>query len=142
SVKLADSVWESLENLAEEEGLRLNQLVARVAEQAGEGANITAALRQHCLDAALKRVKQLERQVEDLRLAGGNVPVTVIAEACPSPCLVVSGDHRLLRVNPAAREWMGSSSEEALIGKSVQHYFQIKSSLPLDEIVQRFAGGD
>ena len=36
SVKLADAVWENLESLAGEAGLRLNQLVARVAEQAGE----------------------------------------------------------------------------------------------------------
>lgn len=141
SVKLADVVWDSLESLAEEAGLRLNQLVARVAEQAGEGANITAALRQHCLEAALARIRVLERQVEDLRLSAGGAPLPLIAEACPAPCLIVSGAHLLLRANPAAREWMGTA-EDALVGKSVQHYFQIKSNVPLDEIVTRFAAGD
>lgn len=141
SVKLSDIVWDNLESLAGEAGLRLNQLVARVAEQAGEGANITAALRQHCLQAALVRIKELERQVEDRRLASEGVPVTLIAEACPAPCLIVSGDHILLRANTAAREWMGSA-EDALIGKSVQHYFQIKSNVPLDNIVQRYAAGE
>lgn len=141
SVKLADVVWDNLEALAGEAGLRLNQLVARVAERAGQGANITAALRQHCLEAALLRIKELERQAEDQRLASGGVPVTLIAEACPAPCLIVSGDHLLLRVNPAAREWMGSA-EDALIGKSVQHYFQIKSNVPLDDVVQRYAAGE
>lgn len=140
SLKLDDTVWSNLEFLAAREGLRLNRLVARVADQAGAGANVTGALRQYCLERALERVKELERKAEDRALAAGGVPVAVIADACPSPCLVVASDHRVLRANLAAREWMGAS-EEALIGKSVQHYFQIKSSASLEEIVKKYADG-
>lgn len=139
SVKLDDTVWHSLESLAADSGLRLNQLVAQVADQAGDGANLTGSLRQYCLEEALKRIKELERDAEDRRLTGG-VPVALFAEACPAPCLIVDAGHNVLRANAAAQEWMGTS-EEALLGKSVQHYFQIKSATPLDEIVRQYAAG-
>jgi len=140
SVKLDDTVWHSLESLAAESGLRLNQLVAQVADQAGDGANLTGSLRQYCLEEALKRIKDLERDAEDRRLAGGGVPVALFAEASPAPCLIVDAGHKVLRANAAAQEWMGTS-EEALLGKSVQHYFQIKSATPLDEIVRQYGAG-
>lgn len=140
SVKLDDTVWHSLESLAVGSGLRLNQLVAQVADQAGDGANLTGSLRQYCLEEALKRIKELERDAEDRRLGAGGVPVTLFAEACPSPCLIVDSGHHMLRANDAAQEWMGTS-EEALLGKSVQHYFQIKSATPLDEIVRQYGAG-
>jgi predicted DNA-binding ribbon-helix-helix protein len=140
SVKLDDRVWHSLESLAAESGLRLNQLVAQVADQAGDGANLTGSLRQYCLEEALKRIKELERDAEDRRLGAGGVPITLFAEACPAPCLVVDSVHNVLRANDAAQEWMGTS-EEALLGKSVKHYFQIKSATPLDEIVRQYGAG-
>ena len=140
SVKLDDTVWQSLEALAADAGLRLNQLVARVVDQAGEGVSITGSLRKYCLEAALQRIKELEREAQDHRLASGGVPLTLFAEACPAPCLIVDAGHNVLRANAAACEWMGTS-EDALIGKSVQHYFQIKSATPLDEIVRQYAHG-
>lgn len=141
SVKLDDVVWQSLESLAAEGGLRLNQLVAQVADEAGEGANLTGSLRQRCLEEALKRIKELEREAEDRQLAAGGVPIPLFAEASPAPCLIVDSGHKVLRANVAAQEWMGAS-EEALLGKSVQHYFQIKSTVPLDEIVRRYGAGE
>jgi predicted DNA-binding ribbon-helix-helix protein len=140
SVKLDDTVWQSLEALAADAGLRLNQLVARVVNDAGDGESITGSLRKYCLEAALQRIKELEREAEDRRLASGGVPVTLFAEACPAPCLIVDARHQVLRANAAACEWMGTT-EEALVGKSVQHYFQIKSATPLDVIVRQYAEG-
>lgn len=140
SLKLDDTVWRSLEALAADSGLRLNQLVARVVDGAGDGVSITGALRKYCLETALERIKELERDAEDRRLASGGVPVTLFAEACPAPCLIVDAGHEVLRANAATCEWMGTT-EEALIGKSVQHYFQIKSAKPLDEIVRQYAEG-
>lgn len=140
SVKLDDLVWNSLESLAAKADLRLNQLVSRVAERAGEGANITGALRQYCLDEALKRIRELEREAEDRALSGGGVPITLFVEASPAPSLIVGGDHNIRRANAAACEWMGTT-EEALIGKSVQHYFQIKAPRPLDEIAGHYEAG-
>lgn len=137
SVKLEDVVWNSLEELAAQSGMRLNQLVAQIASRAGDGANLTGSLRQYCLESALQRIKELERQLEDQRLSRGGVPITLFAEACPAPCLIVDAEHKMMRANAAACEWMGTS-EEALIGKSVQHYFQIKSATSLDEIVSQY----
>jgi predicted DNA-binding ribbon-helix-helix protein len=140
SVKLDDLVWSNLESLAADANLRLNQLVSRIADSAGDGANLTGALRQYCLDEALKRIKELERAAEDHKLAGGGVPVTLFADASPAPCLIVGGDHQIRRANQPACEWMGTT-EEALAGKSVQHYFQIKAQAPLDEIVRQYGAG-
>lgn len=140
SVKLDDMVWSNLEALAADAHLRLNQLVSRIAENAGDGANLTGALRQYCLDEALKRIRELERAAEDRQLAAGGVPVSLFADACPAPCLIVGGDHQIRRANAPACEWM-STSEEALLGKSVQHYFQIKAPVPLDEIVRQYGAG-
>jgi predicted DNA-binding ribbon-helix-helix protein len=140
SVKLDDLVWNNLEALAAKADLRLNQLVSRVVERAGEGANITGALRQYCLDEALKHIRDLERAAEDRALSAGGVPITLFAEACPAPCLIVGVDHNVRRANAAACEWMGAT-EDVLIGKSVQHYFQIKAPQPLDEIARQYAAG-
>ena len=45
SLKLDEIVWETLEELAEDGGLRLNELVARVAQETGGDAGLTNALR-------------------------------------------------------------------------------------------------
>jgi predicted DNA-binding ribbon-helix-helix protein len=141
SLKLDEIVWQSLEEAAAEEGLRLNQLVASIADGAGGNSTVTGALRLFCLRRSMDRVRQLEDQVRQLSLASRGVPVTVIADACPAPCLVVSRAQAVLHANAAALRWMAVDGK-ALIGKSIEHYFQIKSTLPLADIVERFARGE
>lgn len=141
SLKLHDLVWRSLEETARGSGMRLNQLVARIAADSADESSITGALRLFCLERALDRAAALERRLDELRLTARGAPLALIAEACPVPCLILSEDHRIHRANAAAAEWM-STTPDALAGKAVEHYLQIKSATPLDEIVRRYRTGD
>ena len=140
SLKLDDVVWQCLEEFAAASGLRLNQFVAQVAEGATDELSITGAIRVFCLQQALERIRRLERQLEDRSMAGRGVSLATLAEAIPAPCFVVSQDHLIERANQPAQAWVGAR-ESALIGKSLEHYFQSKAELPLSEIVARFRQG-
>lgn len=141
SLKLDEIVWQNLEETAAAAGLRLNQLVASVANGTDDELTVTGALRLFCLRRSMERVEQLEGELRQLSLAARGVPVTVIAEACPAPCLVVSQAQTVLHANTAALRWMDVDGA-ALVGKSVEHYFQIKSAVPLANIVERFGKGE
>lgn len=140
SLKLDDPVWRFLETLAAESDIRLNEMVARLVDRIDDASNVTAAIRSYCLEQALARIEQLRRGLDDRSLTGAGVPISLIADACPSPCFVVSQDHVIRRTNAAAQAWAGVR-EAGLIGKSLDHYFQVKAALPLAEIVRQFGNG-
>jgi predicted DNA-binding ribbon-helix-helix protein len=137
SLKLDDLVWSFLDELAIESGMTVNELVAGLADGA---ASITGTIRTFCLQQALDRIKRLRRGLDDRALIGAGVSIAQIADACPSPCFVVSQDHIIRRTNAAAQSWAGVR-EAGLVGRSLEHYFQVKAALPLAEIVRRFGTG-
>lgn len=141
SLKLDDIVWHSLAEIAAASGMRLNHLVAQIAEGAIGESSITGAIRSFCLRYALERVRSLERELADRSLVGRGVALGIIAEAIPTPCFLVSQDHLIQRANAAAQTWLGIR-EPGLIGKSLEHYFSIKASLTLPEMVGRFRRGE
>ena len=140
SLKLDEIVWETLEELAEEGGLRLNELVARVAQEAGDDAGLTNALRNHCLGELRRRLSQRDAEIKTLRLTSRGVPAALIALACPTPCFLIGNDQLILETNEPAQKWM-STPGTALAGKIVDHYLQIKSMPPIDEVVRQFRDG-
>jgi PAS domain S-box-containing protein len=140
SLKLDDLVWEALGRIAAEDGLRLNELVAAVARRTAEGSSLTEALRLHCLRRTLERAEALAHQLENQALTASGVPVGLIVESCPAPCFLVSQDHVIRRANAAAEKWIGASAE-ALTGRSVEHYLQIRSATPLPQVMAAFAQG-
>jgi len=140
SLKLDQVVWETLEELAEDGGLRLNELVARVAQEAGDDAGLTNALRSYCLRELRRRLSQRDAEVKALTLTSRGVPAALLAQACPTPCFLIGADQLILETNEQAQKWM-STPAPALVGKVVDHYLQIKSVPPIDEIVRQFRGG-
>ncbi len=140
SLKLDGIVWDILEELAKEMGLRLNELVARVASEAGDERALTAALRLYCLREIRNRLSQREAAIRDLSLTSRGVSTVLFAEACPTPCFLVGRDHAILEINEPAQRWM-SAKEQALVGRNIGHYLQIKSVPPVDEIVRQFGDG-
>lgn len=140
SLKLDDIVWETLEELATESGLRLNELVARVAQEAGNDAGLTNALRNHCLRELRRRLSQREAEIKTLTLTSRGVPAALLAQACPTPCFLIGNDQVIQEVNEAAQKWM-STPADALVGKVVDHYLQIKSVPPVEEIIRQFRDG-
>lgn len=140
SLKLDEIVWETLEELAEDSDLRLNELVARVAQEAGDGAGLTSALRNYCLRALRQRLSQRDAEIKTLTLTTRGVPAALIAQACPTPCFLIGSDQIILEVNEPGEKWM-STPASSLVGKIVDHYLQIKSVPPVDEIVRQFRQG-
>jgi predicted DNA-binding ribbon-helix-helix protein len=140
SVKLDPAVWQALEGFAEEREMRLNALVAEVDRGRGN-ASLTEALRLYCLQRALERIGALSRRVEELALMRIGVPLGAIVDACPAPCLLVGHDQTIRRANAAAQRWMAATAE-ALVGRSLEHYLQIRATRPLSEIMAAFGRGE
>ena len=140
SLKLDEIVWETLEELAEDSDLRLNELVARVAQDTGDDAGLTNALRNYCLRELRRRLSARDAEVKTLTLTSRGVPAALLAQACPTPCFLIGNDQLILETNEPAQKWM-STPAAALVGKIVDHYLQIKSVPPIDEIVRQFRGG-
>jgi predicted DNA-binding ribbon-helix-helix protein len=140
SLKLDNIVWDILEEQAKERGLRLNQLVARIAREAGDDAALTAALRLHCLREMRRRLADCESANKHLNLTSKGVPASLFVQACPVPCFLVGRDNLVLEINEPAQRWM-SVQEGTLVGKNIAHYLQIKSLPPLEHILRQFGEG-
>jgi predicted DNA-binding ribbon-helix-helix protein len=140
SLKLDALLWERLEELAQDRGLRLNQLIGEVASGISEESNLTNALRNFCMTATLTRLRELERELEDRSLTSQGVPIGVIVDACPAPILAVSRSQIIQRANQPAQHWMGAE-ESTLVGKPIGSYVQIRCQVPLDKILEEFDNG-
>jgi predicted DNA-binding ribbon-helix-helix protein len=140
SLKLDEIVWETLEELAEDGGLRLNELVARVAQETGDEAGLTSALRNYCLRELRRRLAQRDAAIKALTLTSRGVPAALLAQACPTPCFLIGDAQIIQEANEPAQKWM-STPATSLIGKIVDHYLQIKSVPPIEEIVRQFREG-
>jgi len=140
SLKLDEIVWETLEELAEDSGLRLNELVARVAQETGDDDGLTNALRNHCLRELRQQLAQRDAQIKTLTLTSRGVPAALFAQACPTPCFLIGQDQIILEANEPAQKWM-STPATSLVGKIVDHYLQIKSAPPLEDIIRQFREG-
>jgi predicted DNA-binding ribbon-helix-helix protein len=140
SLKLDSIVWDVLEELAKKSGLRLNELVARIAQEGGDEGALTASLRLYCLREMRHRLAEQDTAIKELTLTSRGVPTILFAEACPTPCFLVGRDHVIIEINEPAQRWM-SAEGQALVGKNIGHYLQIKSVPPVDEIIRQFSDG-
>jgi len=140
SLKLDEVVWETLEELAQDSDLRLNELVARVAQETGDEDGLTNALRNYCLRELRQRLAERDAHIKALTLSSRGVPAALLAQACPTPCFLIGSDQVILETNEPAQKWM-STPAAALAGKIVDHYLQIKSVPPVDEIIRQFRDG-
>lgn len=141
SIKLEDTVWQTLDSIAENLGIRLNQLIGQVAGGLSENSSLTAALRTFCLERTLDRIVALQQDLDDRSLVAHGIPIATIVEACPSPCLLVQVPDQIMRINEAARVWFGAD-DSALIGRALGHYLQIRSKPRLEEILDGYRSGD
>jgi predicted DNA-binding ribbon-helix-helix protein len=139
SLKLDELYWQALEAIARADKIRLNQLIARIAAENGD-ANLTAALRQLCLERALQRAAMLERELTAVSRLGRGMPVSAMVEGMPTPCFALSQRHEVLRVNAPATSWIGME-EAALQGQRIDRYLQIVAARSLDSIVAEFGQG-
>lgn len=140
SVKLEQAFWACLEAVARREGMRLNELVAELAGRLDLGLGFAAALRLYCLTDTVEALREAERQVTDLSLAGGTTDIAAIVAACPAPCMILAHDRSILRVNDAFVNWLQIGAE-SLVGQPADRFFQIRGHFRLDELWARLGEG-
>lgn len=140
SIKLESGFWRFLEETARKQGLRLNQLVGRLAGEERSEIGFAAALRLYCLSEARTRLETAEEDVRRAALSTGTTDLSSIVGACPAPCVVLSHDRTIRLVNEPFARWI-DADDQALIGKSVEHFFQIRGHFRLEELWARFGRG-
>ena len=140
SIKLEHGFWVFLEESAKKYGLRLNQLVGKLAADHPTEIGFAAALRLYCLAEARGRLSRAEEELQRASLATGTTDLSSVVTACPAPCVVLAHDRTIQLVNDAFARWLNADSA-ALIGKSVEHFFQIRGHFRLDELLARFGNG-
>lgn len=140
SLKLEQDFWAFLEETARRQGRRLNQLVAQLASDHPADLGFAAALRLFCLNEARIRLGLAETEVEKAQLATGTTDLTAIVGACPAPCVVLDQDRNIRLLNDQFARWL-NADKDALLGKPIEHFFQIRGHFRLDELWGRFGQG-
>ncbi|MGH6884891.1 MAG: ribbon-helix-helix domain-containing protein [Geminicoccales bacterium] len=106
SIKLEPEFWGYLKEVADSRGIRLSRLVNDVASATPERTNLASTLRTFCLIHAQLRWRGLERELEQLNLAGNTQDLPRVLDACPLPCLLLSADRTVKRLNQAFAAWL------------------------------------
>ena len=106
SIKLEPEFWGYLKEVADGRGLRLSRLVNEVADATPERTNLASTLRTFCLIHARLRWQGLERELEELTLAGNTQDLTRVLDACPLPCLLLDQERTVRRLNQAFAGWL------------------------------------
>lgn len=140
SLKLDYSSWNALEQAAARRNMRLNQLVDELAVATNHEGNFSATVRAQCLAELKTQIEELENKVRLQSMSGEGISAALIADGCPAPCFVVDGRNTVQKANQHAQKWLGLA-ESALVGRPVDQYFQVKSTLALAQIVEQFGAG-
>ena len=140
SIKLEQGFWAFLEETARSQGIRLNQLVGRLAANHPEEIGFSAALRLYCLTEARSRLSTAEEALDKASLAAGTTNLGAVVAACPAPSVVIDFSRSIRLVNEPFAHWLGAD-HNALIGKPIEHFFQIRGHFRLDELWTRFGSG-
>jgi predicted DNA-binding ribbon-helix-helix protein len=140
SIKLEQGFWRFLEETARRQGVRLNHLVGQLANNHPGEIGFSATLRLYCLNEARARLRASEDEVRKASLATGTTDLAALVGACPAPSVVLAQDRTIRLVNEPFARWLGADHQQ-LIGKSVEHFFQIRGHFRLDELWARFGQG-
>ena len=114
SIKLEPEFWGYLKEVAESRGIRVSRLVNDVAAATPERTNLASTLRTFSLIHAQLRWRGLERELEQLNLAGNTQDLPRVLDACPLPCLLLSADRTVRRLNQAFAAWLHVDARGAL----------------------------
>jgi predicted DNA-binding ribbon-helix-helix protein len=106
SIKLEPEFWGYLKEVAQDRSIRLSRLVNEVAMASPERTNLASTLRTFSLVHAQLRWQGLEQELQKLTLAGNTQDLTRVLDACPLPCLLLSGDRVIQRLNQAFASWL------------------------------------
>ncbi len=115
SLRLEHEFWAVLEQIAERRHLRLNRLIADIANKCPPESNLSSTLRVFCLTeiqrAGTTRGAGLDR---------GNV--LALADSAPTPCLVIDADQTIIGINEAMLCWSNLARDALMDGKVTDHF--------------------
>lgn len=120
SIKLELEFWGYLREVADSRSIRLSRLVNEVAAATPERTNLASTLRTFCLLHAQLRWRGLQQEVEKLRLAGNTADLSRVLDACPLPCLLLTGARLIRRANHAFGAWL-NIDVEAVLGQRLDN---------------------
>jgi predicted DNA-binding ribbon-helix-helix protein len=94
SIRLEEVFWTQLETCANEDGIKLADLVFNLTESGRQPENRSSLLRAYCVDWLRKRLFQA-------RLSASQIDIQLILSACPVPCVIITQQRKLAAHNPA-----------------------------------------
>lgn len=120
AIRLEHIFWVQLEELAEQAGLSLAKYVHGVLESAGPDDNRASVLRCHCL--------KLARDAKTAAyLTEGDVNLTLMLTACPSPAFILKDERTIVAHNPAFANRFMMSSEQ---GQETRAFVRLSYTRP------------
>lgn len=140
SLKLEPAFWTALGEAACERGIKLGRLVADLAGQAPAQSNLASQLRLFCLAEADRRRLAVEDASRRAGLSSGSTDIDTLVEICPSPCLLIARDRRIMRANEAFGGWYGSAYVN-LPGKPLDHFFRLRMNQGYEALIAAFGAG-
>jgi predicted DNA-binding ribbon-helix-helix protein len=137
SLKLETAFWQVLERVARRRGMALRELVSKLAEGLPEHMNLAAGLRWWCVQHMRESLDRTEARANQLAFSRGEASVPLIVSACPAPAVQVAYSGEIVAVNAAFVRWCGSAETE-LMGRRIDHIFQVKTQRPMEDVLRRF----
>jgi predicted DNA-binding ribbon-helix-helix protein len=139
SIKLEAEFWGYLKEVAQDRSIRLSRLVNEVAMASPERTNLASTLRTFSLVHAQLRWQGLEQELQKLTLAGNTQDLTRVLDACPLPCLLLSEDRAIRRLNQAFASWLHVDGR-AVLGQRLDNVMITRGPC-MPELWQRVFGG-
>jgi predicted DNA-binding ribbon-helix-helix protein len=96
ALKLEPIYWSQLAEFSREDRTTVAKLVFRILFERDDAINRASALRCYCLGRLQKRPS-----VSSPSLKGPTFDLFALISACPSPAAILTGERRLVAVNPA-----------------------------------------
>jgi predicted DNA-binding ribbon-helix-helix protein len=132
SIRLEPIFWQSLDALAEQQGMRLGRFVAAHAETY-RGANFASYLRVICM---LETGQSLARAT----LGPSHGSLLDLVAGCPSPGLVLSRHRTIIAYNEGLENWLGPA-HKPLAGAELTSVMQVRTRSPLNDIWESMLSG-
>jgi predicted DNA-binding ribbon-helix-helix protein len=138
SLRLEPEFWTALERAAKDRGIRLGRLVAGVAKESPQGANLASRLRLFCLNNADQRAGMLEESLQEASRSSGDTDIGVLVDSLPVPALVIGAGGEIKHFNSGFGRWFGPGHPQ-LMGKPFDFFMKLRTQQPFDQIRKAFA---
>jgi predicted DNA-binding ribbon-helix-helix protein len=139
SINIEESYWTILDKVATRLGVRVSQLVHRIAS-ADPNAPLAATLRLFCLREAVREAETLARKLDESKRTSGPSYVQSLVAANPSPAILVGHGGTIQAANAPFARWSRTPIEK-LVGQRYEWFFQLRAAPRLQDIVAKFAAG-